>query len=97
MLRLNADAIEEFRVHTTNPNANQGRSAGAQVSLVTKSGTNEWHGAAFEFYRTSAFAANNFFNNRCRRSNGPSLIRHTFGGALRWPDRQRQGLLLLQL
>lgn len=64
VLRLNSEAIEEFRVTTTNPNANQGRSAGAQVSLVTKSGTNEWHGALFEFYRTSAFAANNFFNNK---------------------------------
>ena len=64
VLRLNSEAIEEFRVTTTNPNANQGRSAGAQVSLVTKSGTNDWHGAGFEFYRTSAFAANNFFNNK---------------------------------
>lgn len=64
VLRLNSEAIEEFRVTTSNPNANQGRSAGAQVALVTKSGTNEWHGAAFEFYRTSAFAANNFFNNK---------------------------------
>ncbi|HEU4710103.1 MAG TPA: TonB-dependent receptor [Pyrinomonadaceae bacterium] len=64
VLRLNSEAIEEFRVTTTNANANQGRSSGAQVSLVTKSGSNEWHGALFEFYRTSAFAANNFFNNK---------------------------------
>jgi hypothetical protein len=64
VLRLNAEAIEEFRVTTTNSNANQGRSAGAQVSLVTRSGTNDFHGAAFEFYRTSAFSANNFFNNK---------------------------------
>ena len=84
VLRLNADAIEEFRVQTTNPNANQGRSAGAQVSLVTKSGTNEWHGTAFEFYRTSAFAANNFFNNAAGVSRAP-LIRHTFGGSLGGP------------
>ena len=84
VLRLNSEAIEEFRVTTTNPNASQGRSAGAQVALVTKSGTNEWHGAAFEFYRTSAFAANNFFNNRAGVER-PSLIRHTFGGALGGP------------
>jgi hypothetical protein len=84
VLRLNSEAIEEFRVTTTNPNANQGRSAGAQVSLVTKSGTNDWHGAAFEFYRTSAFAANNFFNNKAGVAR-PSLIRHTFGGALGGP------------
>lgn len=84
VLRLNSEAIEEFRVTTANPNANQGRSAGAQVSLVTKSGSNDWHGAAFEFYRTSAFAANNFFNNRAGVDR-PSLIRHTFGGALGGP------------
>ena len=64
VIRLNSEAIEEFRVTTSNPNANQGRSAGAQVSLVTKSGSNDWHGALFEFYRTSAFSANNFFNNK---------------------------------
>ena len=84
VLRLNAEAVEEFRVTTSNPNANQGRSGGAQVSLVTKSGTNEFHGALFEFYRTKKFSANNFFNNM----NGiekPALIRHTFGGALGGP------------
>lgn len=84
VLRLNADAIEEFRVQTTNPNANQGRSAGAQVSLVTKGGTNDWHGSAFEFYRTSAFQANDFFNNAAGVSRAP-LIRHTFGGSLGGP------------
>jgi hypothetical protein len=46
-LRLNAEAIEEFRVTTANPNASQGRSSGAQVSLVTKSGTNQFRGALF--------------------------------------------------
>ena len=84
VLRLNSEAIEEFRVTISNPNANQGRSGGAQVSLVTKGGSNEWHGAAFEFYRTSAFAANNFFNNKAGVER-PSLIRHTFGGALGGP------------
>lgn len=84
VLRLNADAIEEFRVQTANPNANQGRSAGAQVSLVTKSGTNDWHGAGFEFYRTKAFTANDFFSNAAGIER-PSLIRHTFGGSLGGP------------
>lgn len=63
VLRLNAEAVEEFRVTTANANANQGRSGGAQVALVTKGGTNEFHGAGFEFYRTKKFSANNFFNN----------------------------------
>lgn len=84
VLRLNAEAVEEFRVTTTNANANQGRSGGAQVSLVTKSGTNEFHGALFEFYRTKKFSANNFFSNASGLEK-PGLIRHTFGGALGGP------------
>lgn len=84
VLRLNAEAVEEFRVTTANPNANQGRSGGAQVALVTKSGSNNWHGALFEFYRTKKFSANNFFNNKSGIEK-PALIRHTFGGALGGP------------
>lgn len=64
VLRLNSEAIEEFRVTTTNANANQGRSSGAQISLVTKSGTNDFHGALFEYHRNTVFTANDFFNNR---------------------------------
>jgi len=64
VLRLNSEAIEEFRVTTSNPNADQGRSSGAQISLITKSGTNEWHGAMFESHRNTVFTANDFFNNR---------------------------------
>jgi hypothetical protein len=84
VLRLNAEAVEEFRVTTANANANQGRSGGAQVALVTKSGSNEWHGAGFEFYRTKKFSANEFFNNQAGVEK-PALIRHTFGGALGGP------------
>lgn len=47
VLRLNAEAIEEFRVTTSNANANQGRSSGAQISLITKGGTNNFRGALF--------------------------------------------------
>src|ERR1044072_9181961 len=84
VLRLNAEAVEEFRVTTTNANANQGRSGGAQVALVTKGGTNEFHGALFEFYRTKKFSANDFFNNQ-QGIEKAALIRHTFGGALGGP------------
>ena len=84
VLRLNAEAVEEFRVTTANANANQGRSGGAQVSLVTRSGSNDFHGALFEFYRTKKFSANNFFNNMSGIEK-PALIRHTFGGALGGP------------
>ena len=84
VLRLNSEAIQEFRVTTTNPNANQGHSGGAQISLVTRSGTNDWHGSLFELYRSKALAANDFFNNRVGIPK-PQLIRHSFGGALGGP------------
>jgi hypothetical protein len=84
VLRLNAEAIEEFRVNTINANSTQGRSSGAQISLVTKSGTNNWHGAAFESYRSTGFTANNFFFNRGGKPR-PPLIRHTYGGAVGGP------------
>ncbi|MBA4183243.1 MAG: hypothetical protein H0X49_04435 [Acidobacteria bacterium] len=64
MLRLNGEAIEEFRVTTSNPNAALGRSSGAQISLITKSGDNAFHGALFEYHRNTIFTANDFFNNR---------------------------------
>src|SRR5438128_1185861 len=64
VLRLNAEAIQEFRVTTVNSNANEGRSSAAQINLVTKSGSNQWHGAAFELYRGSIFEANDWFSNQ---------------------------------
>ncbi|HEY8225320.1 MAG TPA: TonB-dependent receptor [Pyrinomonadaceae bacterium] len=64
VLRVTLDSVQEFRVTTTNPNAEQGRSSGAQVGLVTKSGTNDWHGSLYEFHRNTIFSANNFFNNK---------------------------------
>src|SRR5438105_4001108 len=64
VLRVTLDSVQEFRVTTTNPNAEQGRSSGAQIGLVTKSGTNDWHGSIYESHRNTIFAANNYFNNR---------------------------------
>lgn len=84
VLRLNSEAIQEFRVTTTNPNANQGHSSGAQISLVTRSGTNDFHGSLFELYRSKALAANDFFSNRIGLPK-PQLIRHSFGGSLGGP------------
>ena len=84
VLRLNAEATEEFRVNTVNANANAGRSSAAQVNLVTKSGTNNWHGALFEFYRGTLFEANDWFSNNSGTPRTP-LVRNTFGGALGGP------------
>jgi hypothetical protein len=57
------DTIAEFRILTSNYTAEYGRNAGGIVSAVTKSGTNQYHGGAFDFLRNDAFNANTFFNN----------------------------------
>jgi len=84
VLRLNSEAIEEFRVATLNSGAGGGRSSGAQIALVTKSGTNTWHGAAFESNRNTIFTANDWFNNHSGVPR-PTLIRNTYGGAVGGP------------
>ncbi|MCA1634975.1 MAG: TonB-dependent receptor [Acidobacteria bacterium] len=84
VLRVTTESIEEFRVTTSNPNAALGRSSGAQISLVTKSGTNEWHGSLYEFHRNTVTSANDFFNNRSGVAR-PSLLRNVFGGSLGGP------------
>jgi len=81
-LRVPMDSLEEFRVTTTNANADSGRSSGAQVSLVTKSGTNQFHGTAYEYNRTLFGAANDWFNKETQLANGlpnkpGQLIRNT--------------------
>jgi hypothetical protein len=58
------DSVQEFRVTVSGQNANQGRSSGGQVTLITKSGTNQFRGSAYEYNRDTKFASNTFFNNR---------------------------------
>lgn len=89
VLRVTLDSVQEFRVTTTNANADQGRSSGAQVALVTKSGTNEIHGSAYWFVRNRYFNANEFFNNKAgREPDGsavlpvPKLNRNVYGASL---------------
>ncbi|HZS10318.1 MAG TPA: TonB-dependent receptor [Blastocatellia bacterium] len=67
VIRVNPDSVQEFRVTTSVPNATQGRSSGAQVSLVTRSGTNEFHGSLYEFHRNTVGTANDWFNNAAGR------------------------------
>jgi hypothetical protein len=61
VLRETQDSVEEFRVTTGNGNSDEGRSSGAQISLVTKSGTNKFHGAAYEYNRPTNTVSNDFF------------------------------------
>lgn len=89
VLRTSPEAAQEFRVTTSVPGATQGRSSGAQVSIVTKSGTNAFHGSLYEFHRNTVTTANDWFNNALGRNaqgqevaKRPKLIRNLFGGAL---------------
>lgn len=90
VLRNTQDSVEEFRVTTSNANADAGRSAGAQVSLVTKSGTNAFHGALYEYNRNTDFVANDYFLKASELASGQPnqrapLIRNVFGGSLGGP------------
>ncbi|MGA3092013.1 MAG: carboxypeptidase regulatory-like domain-containing protein [Terriglobales bacterium] len=80
----NPDTIQEFKVQTGMYDAEYGRDAGANVNLVTKSGTNSLHGSVFEFWRNDVLNANDFFLNE----NGtprPELKQNQFGGTIGGP------------
>ena len=72
-IRTNPDSLNEFQVVTSNFTADLGRSSGAQVTLVTKSGTNDFHGSLFEFYQTPRFHANEYNNTHQPRGSARSL------------------------
>ena len=62
VLRSTLDSTEEFRVTTSNGTADSGRSSGAQISLITKTGSNKYHGSLYEYYRPTNTVANDWFN-----------------------------------
>ena len=80
---LGVDAVREFNVETDTYGASYGKRDGAQVSIVTTSGTNKLHGTAFEFLRNSALDARNYFD----AGSIPEFQRNQFGGALGGPIR----------
>ncbi len=84
------DSIAEFRVSTANYSAEYGKSGGANIEIVTKSGTRDFHGTMFEFVRNDKFDANDWFINRTIEPNGQSapqtpLKRNNFGFTLGGP------------
>lgn len=90
------DAIQEFKVQSSDSSAEYGRSGGAQINVVTKSGTNEFHGTAFEFIRNRHLDAKNFFDQPyCTASSPagtcgpiPRLDRNQYGGTFGGPIRR---------
>jgi Carboxypeptidase regulatory-like domain/TonB-dependent Receptor Plug Domain len=75
---LGADAVSEFTILTSNYSTEYGRSSGGVISAITRSGTNEFHGSAYEFLRNSAMDAANFFDN-ATGSPKPEFRRNIFG------------------
>ncbi len=92
----NPDAVQEFRILTSNYTAEYGRNAGGIVSLVTKSGGNSIHGSVFEFNRNDAFSANTYFNNKNDLPRD-TLKRNQYGFTLGGPLEKRQVVLVCEL
>lgn len=83
VVQLAPDSVAEFRVVTNNPSAEYGRSGGATINVVTRYGTNQWHGRAWEFIRNTAFNAEGFFPPDV--GGKPQMHRNQFGGNLGGP------------
>lgn len=83
-LRPNPDSIQEFQIVTSNFTAELGRSSGAQVTMVTRSGTNQFHGNLFEYYQTPRFNAKSYTATLLRQPK-EQFVQHIFGGSLGGP------------
>jgi hypothetical protein len=88
------DAIQEFDVQTSGALPEFGRSTGAQVNIVTKSGTNQIHGSAFEYVRNTILNADDYFTNLAKAVKAP-LHRNQFGGTLGGPIIRDKTFLFL--
>src|SRR5205823_15051511 len=90
---VSVDDLQEFRVQSSTYSAEYGRNSGGQFAFETKSGSNQWHGTAYDYLRNDAFDANNWFNNYfgvrgaalrqndfCGTFGGPVTIPHLYNG-----------------
>jgi hypothetical protein len=94
VLRVTPDSVEEFRTTTTNGGADTGRGSGADITLVTRSGTNSFHGSLYEYRRGTETAANSFFNNRNGVQRAPLLI-NLFGTSVGGPIKQNKAFFFV--
>ncbi len=100
VLPVTLDSVEEFRVTTSNAEADEGSAGGAQVALVTKSGTNNFHGSAYEYNRNSFASANDYFLKYSELSSGQPnkpqfLNRNIFGGSIGGPIKKDRLFIFL--
>src|SRR6202034_3040590 len=75
------DAVEEFREETTDADARYGRASGGVITMVSRSGTSQYHGEAFEFFRNSALDAKNYFDTGAK----PGFRMNSFGATIGGP------------
>src|SRR6202035_2636088 len=78
------DSVQEFKTTIAGLGADQGRSAGGQVSIVTKSGSNQFHGSVYEYNRNTFTSANSWFSNRAGVPRS-ALVRNQYGASLGGP------------
>lgn len=79
VLRPSVESVREFKIQTNLFSADQGRNSGATVNVITKSGSNDWHGSAYEFLRNQVLDAKNFFTRP--NTDTPALRQNQFGGS----------------
>jgi hypothetical protein len=89
VLGVTLDSVQEFRTTTTNAGAEYGHSSGAQVTMISRGGTNTVHGAAYEYLRNTDTSANSFFNNAAGVVR-PKLDRNVFGVAVGGPIKKNR-------
>jgi hypothetical protein len=85
------DSIQEFKIQTSTYDATYGRNPGANVNVLTRSGTNTWHGTAFEFFRNAQLNANDFFYNRdnpASKTTKQILNQNQYGGVIGGPIKK---------
>jgi hypothetical protein len=94
-VRVTQEALQEFRVSTSNYNADSGRSSGPQVSLVTRSGTNQYNGSGYWTFRRTATSSNEYFLKLAqlqagKPSQAPKLDKDIYGGSIGGPIRRNR-------
>lgn len=93
LLTGSLDTISEFKVQTSDYGAEYGRAGGSYVNIVTKSGTNEFHGSVFEYFRNDIFDAKNFF--AVKTAPKPKFRYNNFGGNMGGPIRKNATFFFL--
>jgi len=89
LIRPSIDSLAEVHVDVNNYTAEAGRTGGAVINLITKSGTNQFHGGVYEFYRNDVLNANDFFNN-LGGTPRPEYRQHQFGGSFGGPIKKNK-------